>query len=564
MIPSQKRRRGSSSTDKRWENVKKVYEFDEKDKSEAKRAVQMISQQAMKNALNASTRSMVFDMDLLEAHSTEQKLRSFSADVHSEYSQSSFFSHERAIFRGSNKASFEGNKHDASLSLVSGDNSDLVTTTSESRLRVFSGIRRRKTKELTVSAFVGDNLAQHGIGTQSSSDAWMCGVCAKSFGSYEDACRHEDYHVREIVVELGWTQNSLELGNNAGGIGKRSSGLQILPEKIDSSDQLQPHLQQQRRTLATNKPVTHPNSRLIASNESVSVANSGAPPVFSRPDILTMSSRNLNQPFPPSSNDQLDMKTTDDDIFGLSNEHREIASSLNQPLKHKIDDYFVLADEALTDVCCKAEKLALSQLEKEAEFELECYSKDKDYYDKLEQREIERQRDGAYSRFRTEGKNLAEKIQNKFVDAYAVMKQGKRKETMSSVDHYKRKVEKESDVHNAIDNTRQTLYVNVIVKNSIQVVSHELDRLARQRWEEHKKKEGSTDIRNEESRAQFEKFKAAAQGQLVQLAGLALASDFTPRRIAVQLSNDLYRYEYYVHSNGIHELAFMVFRMLHH
>mmetsp|Transcript_7423 Transcript_7423/g.16779 ORF Transcript_7423/g.16779 Transcript_7423/m.16779 type:complete len:631 (+) Transcript_7423:983-2875(+) len=189
----------------------------------------------------------------------------------------------------------------------------------------------------------------------------------------------------------------------------------------------------------------------------------------------------------------------------------------------------------------KAEKLALSQLEQEAEFELECYSKDKHFYDKLEEREIERRRDGTYSRFRTEGKNLAQKIQNKFVDAYAVMKQGKSKKAMSTVDHYKRKLEGDSDVQNVIENTKRTLYVNVIVKNSFQVVSHELDRLARQRWEEHEQKEGSIDIRNEQGRAQFEKFKAAAQGQLVQLAGLALASDFTPRRIAVQLSNDLYR-----------------------
>ena len=201
----------------------------------------------------------------------------------------------------------------------------------------------------------------------------------------------------------------------------------------------------------------------------------------------------------------------------------------------------VAIGETLFGICRTAEKLALSQLEQEAEFELQCYSKDKHYYDMLEQREIERVRQGAYNRFRTDGKNFAEKVQNKFVDAYAVMKEGKSKKATASVDHYKRKLEGDSDVQNKIDNTKQTLYVNVIVKNSSQVVSHELNRLARQRWEEHKKNEGSMDIRNEESRNQFEKFKAAAQGQLVQLAGLALASDFTPGRIAVQLSNDLYR-----------------------
>ncbi len=162
----------------------------------------------------------------------------------------------------------------------------------------------------------------------------------------------------------------------------------------------------------------------------------------------------------------------------------------------------------------------------------------------LEQREISRQRDGAYSRFRTEGKNITEKVQNKFVDAYALMKEGKSKsKRMSSVDHYTRKHKGDSEFHNVINNTDKTLYVNVIVKNSIHVVSYELERLARQRWEEYKSNnEGiMMDSRNKDSRVQFEKFKAAAQGNLVKLAGLTLASDFTPRRIAVQLSNDLYR-----------------------
>ena len=45
----------------------------------------------------------------------------------------------------------------------------------------------------------------------------------------------------------------------------------------------------------------------------------------------------------------------------------------------------------------------------------------------------------------------------------------------------------------------------------------------------------------EDASERFQKFRAVAQGNLVKLAGFALASDFTPRRIAVQLSNDLYR-----------------------
>ena len=348
--------------------------------------------------------------------------------------------------------------------------------------------------------------------------AWMCGVSGKRFNSYEEACQHEDNQIREVVAELGWAQTSLGL---------------------------EPYQQQEQgRFVSTTEMFNDLNPPSSPSRENTIGVDSVSKLTPSRPDLLTVSrsSRLTSSPnstrhppyLPSLRSHQLDRFESFQEYHELSgNDEDDLTSTAN-------NDYVVLADQALADVCRKAQKLALSRQEHKAEFELECYSKDKHYYDMLERREIERQRDGAYSRFRTEGKNLAEKIQNKFVDAYAVMKEGKSETTTTSVDHYKRKLE-DPDVQNVIDNTKKTIYVNVIVKNSIQVVRTELDRLARQRWEERQKKEGSMDVRNEESRERFEKFKAAAQGQLVQLAGLALASDFTPRRIAVQLSNDLYR-----------------------
>lgn len=82
------------------------------------------------------------------------------------------------------------------------------------------------------------------------------------------------------------------------------------------------------------------------------------------------------------------------------------------------------------------------------------------------------------------------------------------------------------------------MYVNVIVKNSVRVVDNELERMAQQRWEDLKE---STIVKDEKT-AQFERFRKFAHAHAVKLAGLALQSDFTPRRIAIQLSNDLYRY----------------------
>jgi hypothetical protein len=510
-----------------WKNHRKVYQFKDEDKIEAIKSVHRISQKALKVALlDDSTRSVIFAHDMLDVPTDQPNsvvLRpSSTADLNSDNScQSSYLSQERAIFRGSNRGTFEENENISSS----------ITT--------LSGIKRRKKKKAKKAAkFMRSNQ------TQASNEAWMCGVCAKSFSSFEAANRHEDYHIKEIVTDLGWARNSVleRERSSLANINNFSSAFQSASEGIVPLDQQQ---QQQSDEQTSNV------RSLTASSRQPSTAVHFSSPIPIRPDFLAvsnntrlLSTRNINHQsqIPPPEMKAANNSTVDNALFEPMNESQELLTDHDVLVSHSIDDYVVLADEALTDVCLKAEKIALSQLEQEAEFELECYSKDKHYYDMLEQREIERQKEGSYSRFRTEGKNFAEKIQNKFVDAYAVMKQGKSQKTMASVDHYKRKLDGDMDVRNEISNTKHTLYVNVIVKNSIQVVSHELDRLARQRWEEHKKNEGGTDIRNDESRTQFEKFKAAAQGQLVQLAGLALASDFTPRRIAVQLSNDLYRY----------------------
>jgi hypothetical protein len=449
------------------------------------------------------------------------------------------------------------NLEDASFSLDDGEsflNKDLATTAETgTRFSTLSGNKSKKNnnikknkdrqKKRKSSLFKLDKFGQIGLRKNFqdiSKEAWMCGVCAKSFSSFDAAQKHEDYHIKEVVTDLGWMCNAA-----------------ISSER---------HSNNIMNLSSLNLPVfSTPRNSVVVDHESTpnpSQRTSFTP--STRPDFLTMSRTNLTQ----SSKGNLRYDTPlKDNIkpnfsgFNVSNrtgggQHHDASyerindyvdfdAEYNLLLPHGMRDCIVLADEALIDVCNKAEKLALTELEREAEFELECYSKDKHYYDMLERREVDRQRGGAYAKFRKDGKNVVEKVQNKFVDAYALMKEGKSGDKMVSVDHYKRKLKGEEDVNNIIENTKETLYVNVIVKNSIKVVSHELERLARQRWEEDKaknKQDGTLEHRDGESRTQFEKFKAAAQGNLVKLAGLALASDFTPRRIAVQLSNDLYRY----------------------
>jgi hypothetical protein len=205
---------------------------------------------------------------------------------------------------------------------------------------------------------------------------------------------------------------------------------------------------------------------------------------------------------------------------------------------HEMRNCIVLADEALADVCDKANALILTPQEVEAELELHYLAQDKAYYDTLQVRSLDRRRGGTYSHFRAEGKSIVSKVQNKFVDAYQLMKEGKAKGKSTTMDHYTRKQKGDLDTIHVLENNDRTLYVNVIVKASLKVVSHELQRLAKQRWEAAQAKNEDYDPQTE----RFQQFRALAQDNLVKLAGMALAADFTPRRIAVQLSNDFYRY----------------------
>ena len=123
------------------------------------------------------------------------------------------------------------------------------------------------------------------------------------------------------------------------------------------------------------------------------------------------------------------------------------------------------------------------------------------------------------------------------MDAYQLIKEGDGDDVMGG-DQYTGKKKGGSGAEREISHTSSTVYVNVIVKNSVRVVDNELERMAQQRWEDLKE---STIVKDEKT-AQFERFRKFAHAHAVKLAGLALQSDFTPRRIAIQLSNDLYRY----------------------
>lgn len=192
-------------------------------------------------------------------------------------------------------------------------------------------------------------------------------------------------------------------------------------------------------------------------------------------------------------------------------------------LSKSMRDYVVLADEALITVCERAEPFILTRMEMEAERELKLLARDKLYYDEIAERSLARKNNPS-NRFRTEGKTVLGKVKNKFVDAYQIMKEG---DGHNMNDQYNRKNKNPDDISMDIVHTDQTLYVNVMVKNSVEVVRHELERLARNRWEKVEEIENAT---------RFERFRVMAHVNIVKLAGIALASDFTVRECSPLVS----------------------------
>ena len=195
-------------------------------------------------------------------------------------------------------------------------------------------------------------------------------------------------------------------------------------------------------------------------------------------------------------------------------------------------ELIVMSDEALINGVERATIHMFTKEELDAEKALRCLSIDKAYYDMMAERH--QLRNVKAERFRSEGQGILSRVQNKFVDAYQLIKEGD--QDAGPKDEYNRKGKGNGGMQD-IPHDSNTLYVNVMVKHSVTVVNNELQRMARQRW-------ADTNQLSEEERGKFnkfERFRAMAHGNLIKLAGMALASDFTPRKVAVQLSNELYR-----------------------
>ncbi|CAB9525982.1 expressed unknown protein [Seminavis robusta] len=421
----------------------------------------------------------------------EAMLPSYDADANSKSSKEAV-GIESAVKRGLQKGSSERNERINTEGVFRDDASDFdLTTITEDVLTNISGDTQsqKRSKDKKKQKDGGKKKKKSTLDMLSKElthDAWMCGVCGKAFSSLAAADKHEERHIQDIVLGLGWGVDNRNYFTGG------ASGYFSSNESVASS----------RYGTGSTHRVTFGNDPRM---ETHSTTSDGIDPVR---QMHTAGAGGL------------------DPLFGDRYDEDQDESLL---LSNNMKQAIVLADEALVNVCEKAEKLVLTEAEREAERELMLLSKDKSYYDLISERTLNRKRNPA-SRFRSEGKTVLSKVQNKFVDAYQLMKEG---DQGLSSDQYNRKRTGQDDTDHVLSHDDTTLYVNVMVRNSIQVVSHELERLAKRRWEDANSKDHGGN--------RFERFRALAHGNLVKLAGLALASDFTPRRIAVQLSNDLYR-----------------------
>jgi hypothetical protein len=428
-------------------------------------------------------------------------------------------SEQRAIRRGFRRGSRERNEALSLLRGIGGNDGDMESVLNSTTLTDFiteegadrkksrgslSALRRRRLFK-TIS-FVKTELK---IGDPASGDPWMCGVCGKVFATLGAAERHEEQHLHAVVSGLGWNHTS---GNDLHSTPMVSTPPDVFrragtPERHYRRNRLEPIRENSFGFVEDDWDDGRNPERPLGGKAFMLQAQIPVGTLVPKPRARTSSEVR----FEPSTSLKIDrfarQTTRKPPIFYEDEPPLLISESLR--------DSIILADEALLDVCQKAESMILNKSEVQAELELAYLAGDKAYYDAMAARAVARKANPT-DKYRSDGTSLLGKVQNKLVDAYEIMKEGDRKRGVT--DQYMRKKKEGKGVELDIEHTNRTLYVNVMVRNSVRVVSHELQRLARKRWEETDKLENL---------GRFERFRVYAHHNMVRLAGLALASDFT-------------------------------------
>jgi hypothetical protein len=493
----------------------------------------------------------------------------------------SIISHELAMERGSTRGFFERNErgipHDEhALTSITEEVTTLDSKATkekkkDSLWKKINPLRiKRKQMGSIVRKMSGDLLSTRT--KEISREAWMCGCCGKVFSSYEIADAHEERCVFDRIEKLGYRQDLSASLSCASVISNaehdeldEDSKVSFEPEPTDLGVSGISQFASARLSLSdfdVKPTVEFAMEAMEASNSRPKTKSSERPRSILRQSASPLHPDSKKEHM-AMENDNESLKRFDSGRFSdpgcpLSpttmhavNETLEIKREKPKPLMRRkrttirtspssdalmisnsMREFIVMTDEALINGVERATMHMLTKEELDAEKALRCLSSDKAYYDMMGERH--QLRNVTAERFRSEGQGILSKVQNKFVDAYQLIKEGD--QNAGPKDEYNRKGKGNGGMQD-ITHDDNTLYVNVMVKHSVTVVNNELQRMARQRW-------ADVNQLSEEQRGKFNKFehfRAMAHGNLIKLAGMALASDFTPRKVAVQLSNELYR-----------------------
>lgn len=375
--------------------------------------------------------------------------------------------------------------------------------------------KSKKSKGLSLRDRLKERIVKHKK-SLGNNEAWMCGVCGRAFATHAAADQHETRHILQVLGDMGFIKNCpTPVQQPTSSIHSPVSSRQLHVGGPLVPSQLPQYQQAPAEFNDANQDGSEYSFEQYGDKEQ-------GPMSADRQDHQGTVAVNQQAPA------DFQQVSTRFDLTATSIEDENPLLLPNSDLNP-----LILSDEALINVCRRAEPFLLEPTELAAERALRNLGRDKAYYDDMCARALARQKQPG-GRYRSESGGVVAQVQNKLLDAYQLMKEADAHKTgMTTTDQYRKKIrqrekgEINSNTNGQADedivHSSKTLYVNVMVRNSVEVVNHELKRLAGELWEKGKQ----TGTEQQQQLDRFSRFRNYAHHNMVKLAGLALANDFT-------------------------------------
>ena len=374
--------------------------------------------------------------------------------------------------------------------------------------------KRKQTKKAKKGSSPTDHILQEAQDLLNSG-AWMCGVCGNPFDTSENANRHE----KQCLIE--WLKHDKLVRQSWKDQGKPKNTTDV-PIMYQEHDQPLDYPEYMPPRTGGEVPISSPMVKkyLLMTDEA----------------LISVARRQK----------YIMHEVIDRDLCELSLKKQRAREMGDQKSMEEYTDH----DKQIH------EDLFIWEREYDALQELEFASRDRHYYATLEQRAMERrygrkphlthqdyyyhrlnriQRAGGDDSFNMESAPVVhadddekdkfsplQAVKGRFENAYKLVKEGPASQT--DVDDKSKVKSEDGDTAGRkgdVKHDNDTLYINVVVKNSVQMVNNELQRIARGWWT------ANDQVDKEEVKDfQFEWIRANTHKHVIRLAGMALASDF--------------------------------------